>query len=117
MPEPDKRVRSVAELPTESLNCASAGRHLGFWTNPPTVKRITGWGPLDSREVTYSCNCGRWKKEILDWDTKETLSRGAQYGGGVLLEIAEQGAAGGLNTREAKAEWLTRCERAAKTTA
>lgn len=51
MGEPDKRVRGIADLPMESLRCSAAGRHVGFWLNDPTMKKVGGWGRLNSWEV------------------------------------------------------------------
>jgi hypothetical protein len=117
MAEPDRRVKTVYELPDESLRCAAAGRHLGFFDeddNPPSMKPAKGWGALNAWEVTYHCYCGRWKTEVVDLDTGETLSRGPQYGGGVLLLIPEEGATGGVHHREAKRHWLNRLRERAK---
>lgn len=108
MGEPNKRVGSIADLPMESLRCAAAGRHVGFWLNDPTMKKVGGWGPLNSWEVTWQCDCERWKTEVVDRDTGEKLTRTPNYGGGVLLEIPEDGHTGGVNHREALAEWLHR---------
>lgn len=99
-----RRVRSVTDLPDESLRCAAAGRHLGFFVNDPTWHKVGGWGRLNSWEITWRCDCTRWKREIVDRDTAETLSRSPVYGGGVLVAIGEVGQIGGIGVRDARVE-------------
>ena len=91
-------------MPPWPLLCAAGGRHLGFLLNDPVVTPATGWGAVDAREVNYTCHCTRWKYEVIDWGTKETLSRSTTYGGGVLLET------GTGSQREAKGVWLEQVE-------
>lgn len=104
MGEVDKRVRDVHELPDESLLCAAMGRHTGFGEDASTeVREVDGWGHRQAVEVKYRCNCGRWKREVIDGDSGETLSRSPEYGGGVLLWLGSS-----PSRAEAKAEWLRR---------
>jgi hypothetical protein len=110
MGELAKRVRGLADLPMESLRCSAAGRHVGFWLNDPTMKKVGGWGRLNSWEVHWRCECGRTKTEVIDRDTGEKLTRSADYGGGVLLDIPEGGYTGGVSHADALAEWLRRVE-------
>lgn len=118
MGEPDRRVKHVEDLPDESLRCAASGFHRGFYDeeqNPPREKDAPGWGDLNAIEVTFTCYCDRWKREVIDGDTGERLSRSVEYGGGTLLWISEEGAAGGVNRHLAKLVWLRRSrERARK---
>jgi hypothetical protein len=72
------------------------------------MKEVDGWGPLNSHEVLWRCDCGRWKRETIDLDTGETLRRSPEYGGGLLLRIGEVGQIGGMGQRAAKLEWLRR---------
>lgn len=109
----ERRVRSVADLPDLSLVCALAGRHVGFYRNDPTWKRIGGWGPRESWEVVYRCDCGRWKRQVEDPTTGEVLSRGPQYGGGVLVQLGGYRLVGGISVQDARVEWWRRRRRAA----
>lgn len=80
-----QRVASIWDLPDLSLRCAALGRHVDFGADDPVLRDAPGWGPRRAVEVRYSCGCGRWKREVVDADTGETLTRAAEYGGGVLL--------------------------------
>lgn len=103
---------SVADLPDEPLLCAAAGRHFGFFRNDPTWKKVGGWGALNSWEIVWRCDCGRWKREIVDRDTAETLSHSPVYGGGVLVAIGEVGQIGGIGVRDARVElWRRQAQR------
>jgi hypothetical protein len=86
MPDADKRVDTIHDLPDESLRCAALGRHVGFGAEDPQIAASPGWGPrVNAVQVKYTCDCGRWKTQDIDLDTGELLSRSVQYGGGVLL--------------------------------
>lgn len=82
---PVTRVRDLASMPTLSLRCTATSRHVGFFDDPTVSdSNIGGWGRRDARLVTYRCDCGRTKREVIDWDTGETLTRSAAYDGGTL---------------------------------
>ena len=102
---PTVRVKSYEDMTPWALLCAAGGRHLGFLLNDPVVvPAASNWGTgVDAREVHYWCDCTRWRYEVLDWRTKEVLSRSVQYGGGVLLET-------GGRQRDAKGVWLEQVE-------
>lgn len=81
-----QRVKSVYDLPLLSLRCAALGRHVGFGQDDPRIKDVTGWGQfVKAVEVRYSCDCGRWRKDVIDAETGERLAKASEYGGGVLL--------------------------------
>jgi hypothetical protein len=98
-----RRVTSVFDLPDASLRCAALGRHVGFGAEDPRVRDVTGWPGHRAAEVHYTCDCGRWKRETIDQDTGETLTRGAEYGGGVLLWLGSS-----PSRDEARAVYLAR---------
>lgn len=101
---PTRRVRDVTQLPDEALQCAVAGRHVGFVRNDPVIiEAVPWWTNVTADEVHYRCDCGRWKQEAVDHDTAERVSRSVNYGGGVLLVTGGQ-----VSQTEAKAEWLRR---------
>jgi hypothetical protein len=97
---PTQRVKSYEHMSAHALLCAAAGRHLGFLTNDPVCAEVEGWGRIRALEVHYRCDCTRWRYEVVDADTAETISRSTQYGGGELLEP------GANSQREAKKVWL-----------
>jgi len=95
-------VNDYEDLDNWPLLC-SRGRHLGFLINDPIMAKVEGWGPINSWEVWYSCDCGRWRYDVTDRDTGETISRSVQYGGGQLPRCAR-------DTERAKKVWLDRVE-------
>lgn len=98
---PTVRVKSYEHMSPHALLCAVAGRHIGFITNDPVCAPVDGWGPIRSAEVHYRCDCTRWKYEVVDLDTGDTISRSTQYGGGELLELG-----GRPSQKDAKKLWL-----------
>lgn len=80
-----RRVDTIFDLPDESIRCLALSRHVGFGVDDPTMRPQDGWGRRSAMEVRYACDCGRWRRETVDVDTGEILTRAPDYGGGVLL--------------------------------
>ena len=101
------RVTSIMDLPDVSIRCAAAGRHVGFFHDDPPVIECGGWGSVRSAEVTYRCDCGRWRRDVVDLDDGEVLT--VAYGGGTLIAAGSS-----PGRREARAEYLRRVQARAR---
>lgn len=78
-----KRVASLFELSDVALHCATTGHR---WDDPPVVD-VNGWGDVDTVEMRYTCECTRWRRDVLSAATGELLTR--DYGGGEMPHVRD----------------------------
>lgn len=81
MTDTAKRVDGLDSLPYQSILCLVRGHQ---WDDPPE-RAIDGWINVSASEMRFECPCGRWKREVIDSDTGDMLSR--DYGGGIMTFI------------------------------
>lgn len=72
---PEVRRVDTTDLPYASLRCLAYGHR---WSDPPA--RDAGRGRV---EVVAECDCGRWRRDVIEMATGDVADR--EYGGGVMV--------------------------------